>query len=131
MAHAASRAAALVACLSLALPVAAWAGSAQASLAVSVMVPARCALRVAPLLATGEAQRDGQAVAMKCTRGALPPRDAASARRASAVEPRITREIVPGAASTAPVAPRPIPDHGVARTSADGAPSSLVVTVNF
>lgn len=125
MASVASRVGLLVACLSLALPVAAWAGSSQASLAVSVTVPARCALRVAGAVPTGQA--GGQAVTMKCTKGTLPSVDAAGPRRASAAEPRISREIVLGSVSAVPLAPLHVTEQGMTGPAS----SSLVVTVNF
>jgi hypothetical protein len=115
----AGRAALLLACLGIAVPSFAWAGSTQATLAVSVTVPARCALRVAtavPAVAGGE-----QPVAMKCTRGTLPPTDASTVRRASAVEPRISREVV----LTSMPAPAGVPSP---RTEPG---STLLVTVNF
>jgi hypothetical protein len=118
MAKVASRVALLAACFSLILPAAGWAGSSQAALAVSAMVPARCALRVSA---------DAQPV-MKCTRGSLPAGDPTSARRASSVEPRITREIVQSSMPSVVPAPRPLTDPGLA---GDGLVSSLMVTVNF
>ncbi|MGH7398255.1 MAG: hypothetical protein ACRELW_12040 [Candidatus Rokuibacteriota bacterium] len=130
MASVASRVALLAACFSLALPAAAWAGSTQATLAVGVVVPARCALRVAAALPSGDAGGDGQVVVMKCTKGTLPPGDASSPRRASAVGPRITRDVVLTSAPAAAAAPRPLTDQGPTQ-AALGVASSLVITVNF
>ena len=61
----------VVALLGLMLPLAAWAGSAQATLTVGVVVPARCAVRVASSLATSDGMAAGgrEAVAMRCTKG--------------------------------------------------------------
>ena len=109
----------VVACLGSAIPAVALAGSTQATLAVSVTVPARCALRVAA--AVPAASRDEQTVAMKCTRGTLPPTDASTVRRASAVEPRISREVILTSVPTPAAVPSPRTEQG----------STLVVTVNF
>ena len=51
----------------LAMP--AWAGSGQAPLAVSVVVPARCAVRIPGTLVPAELSATGarEAVAMRCT----------------------------------------------------------------
>ncbi len=61
----------VVAMLGLMLPLPAWAGSAQATLTVGVVVPARCAVRMASSLAAsdGMAARAREAVAMRCTKG--------------------------------------------------------------
>jgi hypothetical protein len=61
----------VVALLGLMLPLATWAGSAQATLTVGVVVPARCAVRVASSLTTSDGMAAGgrEAVAMRCTKG--------------------------------------------------------------
>jgi hypothetical protein len=60
----------VVALLGLMLPLPAWAGSAQATLTVGVVVPARCAVRVASsLAASGMAAGAREVVAMRCTKG--------------------------------------------------------------
>lgn len=124
MGKVAGRIAGMVAGTLLALPALAWAGSSQASLTVSAVVPARCALRVLPSADLGAGARDS--VVMRCTKGALPTSDAA-ASRASAVEPRITSDLVFTATPGVAPAPRPVPQQG----QADGGSSRLVVTVNF
>lgn len=124
------RIALLITFLSLALPATAWAGSAQASLTVGVVVPARCALRVAGALPSGSpGVGAGEAVVMKCTKGTLPSGDRAIASRVGAVDPRITRDIVFTSAPAVASTPRPLTDQGPA-ASTDGVPR-LVVTVNF
>jgi hypothetical protein len=83
--------------LLVALPGPVWAGSSQAALSVAVVVPARCAVRTSP----------GAAVAMRCTKGAVPSgREAAP----TAVGPRITRTLLPASAPS---------------------PGAEIVTVNF
>jgi hypothetical protein len=121
----ADRIAGMIACTLLALPAVAWAGSSQASLAVSAVVPARCAVRVLPSAEPGVGARDS--VVMKCTKGSLPSGDQATASRASAVEPRITRDLVFAVAPAPAAAPRPLSEQA----PADGPTSRLVVTVNF
>ncbi|HWN12792.1 MAG TPA: hypothetical protein VNU02_02970 [Candidatus Dormibacteraeota bacterium] len=60
----------VVALLGLMLPLPAWAGSAQATLTVGVVVPARCAVRVASSLAASDGMGGArEAVAMRCTKG--------------------------------------------------------------
>ena len=64
----------VVALLGLMMPLPAWAGSAQATLTVGVVVPARCAVRVAGSLAASDGMAAGarEAVAVRCTKGSLP-----------------------------------------------------------
>lgn len=87
----------LLTMLLLALPVPAWAGSSQATLSVAVVVAPRCAVR------TGA----GEAVSMRCTKGAVPSGRAAAP---TAVGPRITRTLLPASAL---------------------APQAEIITVNF
>jgi hypothetical protein len=56
------------------LPLPVWAGSAQATLTVGVVVPARCAVLVAGSLAASDGMAAGarEAVAMPCTKGSRP-----------------------------------------------------------
>jgi hypothetical protein len=71
--------------LLLVLPVPVRAGSSQATLSVAVVVAPRCAVRTSA----------GEAVSMRCTKGAVPSwRDAAP----TAVGPRITRTLLPASA---------------------------------
>jgi hypothetical protein len=77
----------LLGTLLLALPAPVRADSSQAALAVSVVVPARCSLRIPGNLGSMPTVGGG-AVAMRCTKGVLPTDPAASA---SAVGPRISR----------------------------------------
>jgi len=113
--------------LSLALPITAWAGSSQASLAIGVVVPARCAVRVPGSLATiapGAVAVDS--VAMRYTKGTLP--STAGVVGSTAVAPQITRDLVAATAS-ATAAPRPLSEPGSLALEAPGA--HLVITVNF
>jgi hypothetical protein len=97
--------------LLLALPVPAWAGSSQATLAVAVVVAPRCAVRTGP----------GDTVAMRCTKGARPAgRDAGPAT----IGPRITRTVLPASAPS----PR---GESAALTTAEVVGPRLIVTVNF
>lgn len=112
------------------MPLPAWAGSAQATLTVGVVVPARCAVRVAGSLATGDAITPGprEAVAMRCTKGSLP--SPAGSAGPSAVGPRITRDLVTTATPSA-ASPSPLSDAASGMDGADAAGPRLVVTVNF
>jgi hypothetical protein len=129
MAGRAGRVGLAITLLGLMLPLPAWAGSAQATLTVAVVVPARCAVRVAGSLAASDGMVAGsrEAVAMRCTKGSLPSSTGPSSP--SAVGPRITRDLV---MTTAPStsSPQPLSETGlVAGTEAAG--PRLVVTVNF
>jgi hypothetical protein len=116
--------------LGLMLPLPAWAGSAQAALTVAVVVPARCAVRVAGSLAASDGIVAGsrEAVAMRCTKGSLP--SATGPSSPSAVGPRITRDLVMTTATPSTGSPQPLSETGqIAGTEAAG--PRLVVTVNF
>jgi hypothetical protein len=116
--------------LGLMLPLPASAGSAQATLAVAVVVPARCAVRVAGSLAAsdGMVAASRETVAMRCTKGSLPSSTGPSSP--SAVGPRITRDLVMTAPASSMSSPQPLSETGlVAGTEAAG--PRLVVTVNF
>jgi len=121
MAGRAERIGLVVGALLLALPVPAWAGSAQAALAVGVVVQARCAVRVPATMGSGDLPATGAAetVAMRCTKGTLPTTGAGSAAAPGAVGPRVTSTVV---LSTSDTAPRPLTE-----TSSP----SMVITVNF
>lgn len=130
MAGRAGRVGLAITMLGLMLPLPAWAGSAQAALTVAVVVPARCAVRVAGSLAAsdGMVARSREAVAMRCTKGSLPSSTEPSSP--SAVGPRITRDLVITTATPSASSPQPLSQTGlVAGTEAVG--SRLVVTVNF
>jgi hypothetical protein len=111
MAGRAGRVGLAITLLGLVLPLPAWAGSAQATLAVAVVVPARCAVRVA----------------MRCTKGSLPSPSGPSGP--SAVGPRITRDLVT-TATPSTGSPRPLSETGPL-AEAEAAGPRLVVTVNF
>ena len=116
--------------LGLMLPLPAWAGSAQTTLAVAVVVPARCAVRVAGSLAASDGMVAGsrETVAMRCTKGSLPSSTGPSSP--SAVGPRITRDLVMSAPAASKSSAEPLAETGlVAGTEAAG--PRLVVTVNF
>lgn len=120
----------VIALVGLVMPLPAWAGSAQAALTVGVVVPARCAVRVASSLAAGDGITAGprETVAMRCTKGTLPSPTGAAGP--SAVDPRITRDLVMTTATPENGTPRPMSQTGVpAGTEAIG--PRLVVTVNF
>jgi len=111
----------------LAMP--AWAGSAQAPLAVGVVVPARCAVRMPGTVVSADLPATGarEAVAMRCTKGALPS-GSGSALAPGAIGPQITRTFLP--AGGAAIAPRPLSETsplGVVETSGP----RVVITVNF
>ncbi|HKW91433.1 MAG TPA: hypothetical protein VJX92_06000 [Methylomirabilota bacterium] len=116
--------------LLLASPVCASAGSAQAPLAVAVVVPARCAVRTTATAATIESRVSGAAdeIAMRCTKGTLP--GGATSARPGSFGPRISRDLVLTTASVAPAAPRPLSEPGVLNLAEPAGPR-LVITVNF
>lgn len=116
---------ALVATLSLP----AWAGSSQAPLAVSVVVPARCAVRTPATLAPADLSTAGahEAVAMRCTKGALPTAPG-SALAPGAVGPQITRSFI--SATSGVAAPRPVSTTSPVAAAETGGPR-MVITVNF
>ena len=101
----------------------AWAGSAQATLTVVVVVPARCAVRVAGSLAATDGVAAGarEAVAMRCTKGSLPSPTGSAGP--SAVGPRITRDLVVTTA-TPESTPRPVSETGAPAGAEAGAPPS-------
>jgi hypothetical protein len=129
MAGRAGRVGLLIATLLLALPVPVWAGSSQAALAVSVVVAPRCAVRMPASLVSTEvsAAPSRESVAMRCTKGALPS-SAASGASATAVGPRITRDVLLTAATGA--APRPLTET-ISSSAAEAAAPRVVITVNF
>ncbi len=112
----------------LALPV--WAGSSQAALAVSVVVPARCAVRMPETVAPADLGTAGsrETVAMRCTKGALPS-GRGGVLAPGAVGPQITRSFVlPAVASQ--TAPRPLSETApIGGAEASG--PRMVITVNF
>lgn len=118
-----------IALLGVIMPLPAWAGSAQATLTVGVVVSARCAVRVPGSLATGD-QVAGprETVAMRCTKGSLP--SSTGSASPSAVGPRITRDLVTATPSSA-VSPRPVSEAVNGLDGTDAAGPRLVVTVNF
>lgn len=117
----------LITLLSLVLPVSGWAGSSQATLAVAVVVSARCAVRVPGSMTAAVAPGTAglESVAMRCTKGALPSTTAGPSN-ANAVAPKITRDLVAEAVISTP---RPASEAGSPATEALG--PHLVVTVNF
>jgi hypothetical protein len=130
MAGRAGRVGLAITMLGLMLPLPAWAGSAQATLTVAVVVPARCAVRVPGSLAASDGMVAGsrEAVAMRGTKGSLPSSTGSSSP--SAVGPRITRDLVMTTAAPSKSSPQPLSETGlVAVTEAAG--PRLVVTVNF
>ena len=112
------RIAMLLGTLLLALPAPGWADSSQAALAVSVVVPSRCAVRVPGLLGSTamRAAGAGEAVAMRCTKGALPTAPGAPG---GAAGPRISRDVVLPAAAPSPLA------------AAGTGEARVIITVNF
>ncbi|MGH7373951.1 MAG: hypothetical protein ACREJY_06970 [Candidatus Rokuibacteriota bacterium] len=130
MAGRAGRVGLLIATLLLALPLAAWAGSSQSALAVSVVVSPRCAVRMPASLIPNEvsATPSRESVAMRCTKGALPS-GAGSGATATTVGPRITRDLLL-AATPAMAAPRPLTETSPSSAAEVEAPR-VVITVNF
>jgi hypothetical protein len=129
MAGQAGRIGLAVTLLGLILPLPAWAGSAQAALTVAVVVPARCAVRLAGLAASDGAVAGGrEAVAMRCTKGSVP--SATGPAAASAVGPRITRDLVMATVAPSTSAPQPLSETGQIGGLETAGPR-LVVTVNF
>lgn len=112
---------------SLAMP--AWAGSAQAPLAVGVVVPARCAVRMPGTIVSADLPATGarEAVAMRCTKGALPS-GSGSALAAGAIGPQITRSFLPAGGSA--IAPRPLSETSPLPVAETSGPR-MVITVNF
>lgn len=106
----------------------AWAGSSQAPLSVGVVVPARCAVQMPETVVTADLPATGthEAVAMRCTKGALPS-GPGRALAPGAVGPQITRSFLPAGSQ---VAPRPLSETApIAGAETSGA--SMVITVNF
>ncbi len=120
----------MIGALVLASPVCATAGSAQAPLAVAVVVPARCAVRTTATAVSSEPRVAGAAdeIAMRCTKGTLP--GGAAGARPGSFGPRISRDLVLTAATTAPAAARPVTEPGVLNLAEPTGPR-LVITVNF
>lgn len=110
----------------LAMP--AWAGSAQAPLAVSVVVPARCAVRMPGTVAPADLPAAGarEAVAMRCTKGVLPA-SSGSAIAPGAIGPQITRTLLP---ATSVAAPQPLSETSTLAVAETSGPR-MVITVNF
>ena len=121
----------LVGALLLALPIPSWAGSSQAALAVGVVVPARCAVRVPGTVGSAElpATGAGEAVTMRCTKGAVPP-GPGGVMASGAVGPQITRRFVPPAADGAAAAPRPLSETSPTAVAETGG-LRMMITVNF
>jgi hypothetical protein len=109
------------------LPLPAWAGSSQAALAVGVVVPARCAVRMPDSLAVadGLSSPSRGTVAMRCTKGALPSTTGASVSP-HAAGPRITRDLVLSAGAPIQSAPQPLAETGM-----EAMGPRLIFTVNF
>jgi hypothetical protein len=84
----------LLGALLVALPAPVVADSSQAPLAVSVVVPARCAIRVPSSPGSMLPGAGAGTVAMRCTRGVLPADPGAAA---TAVGPRISSSAEGGA----------------------------------
>ncbi len=113
--------------LAAALPLPVWAGSSQAALAIGVVVPARCAVRMPDSLAAtdGIASPSRSTVAMRCTKGTVPAATGAGTTP-EAARPRITRDLVLSAPPASPGAPRPLAETGM-----EAMGPRLVITVNF
>ncbi|MGH7702245.1 MAG: hypothetical protein ACREMO_04090 [Gemmatimonadales bacterium] len=131
MAGRAGRIGVLVGALLLALPIPGQAGSSQAALAVGVVVPARCAVRVPGSVGSAELRAAGahETVAMRCTKGTLPA-DTGSAAAPGTVGPRITRSLGLSTASAAPAAPRSLTETSPL-TVAESSNPHIVITVDF
>lgn len=112
---------------SLAMP--AWAGSARAPLSVGVVVPARCAVRMPGTVVSADlpAIRAREAVAMRCTKGALPS-GSGSALAPGAIGPQISRTLLPAGASV--IMPRPLSEASPLAVAETSGPR-MVITVNF
>jgi len=108
------------------MPLPAWAGSAQATLTVGVVVPARCALRVPGSLAGDQIAGSRETVAMRCTKGSLP--SSTGSAGPSAVGPRITRDLI---STTLAGGPRPLTEAAGDQAGPEASGPRLVVTVNF
>jgi len=111
----------------------AWAGSSQAPLSVGVVVPARCAVQMPGTVVAADLPAAGarEAVAMRCTKGALPS-GPGRAMAPGAVGPQITRTFLPaGLPAGSPVgAPRPLSEAGP-NPGAETTGPRMVITVNF
>ena len=125
----AGRIAMLTGALLATLSLPAWAGSSQAPLAVSVVVPARCAVRTPATLAPADLSTAGahEAVAMRCTKGALPSGQGAAVA-SGAVGPQISRSFLPAGSPVA--APRPLSESASVSGAETNGPR-VVITVNF
>jgi hypothetical protein len=99
----------------------------QAPLAVSVVVPVRCAVRTPGTMAPTERPAAREGVAMRCTKGALPT-SSGSALAPGAVGPQITRSFI--SASDTVAAPRPMSEPSPIAAFETGGPR-MVITVNF
>jgi len=92
------------------------------------VVPARCAVRMAGTIVPAELPTAGarEAVAMRCTKGALPS-GSGSARARGAIGPQITRTLLP---ATSVAAPQPLSETSPLAAAETGGPR-MVITVNF
>jgi hypothetical protein len=126
MADRIGRVAMLIGALLAALPMPAWAESSQAALAVSVVVPAHCAVRMPGTVAPVDLPASGshETVAMRCTKGALPS-GPGGVINPGAVGPQIGRSFVLPAA-----APRPLSETSPIAVAETGGPR-IIITVNF
>jgi hypothetical protein len=115
--------------LGCALPLPAWAGSAQAALTVAVVVPARCAIRVPGSMTAQDGLAGGarETIAMRCTKGSLP--GATGQAGGSVAGPRISRDVV--TAAPVPIASASRQAEAGATTVTEAAGPRMVVTVNF
>ena len=125
----AGRIAMLTAALLAALSVPAWAGSAQAPLSVGVVVSARCAVQMPGTVVAADLPVAGarEAVAMRCTKGALPSGQGATVA-SGAVGPQISRSFLPAGSPVA--APRPLSEATPLPGAEPNGPR-MVITVNF
>lgn len=98
------------------------------ALAVSVVVPARCAVRMPGTVAPADLPAAGarEAVTMRCTKGALPS-SSGSALAPGAIGPQITRTVFP---ATSVAAPQPLSDTSSLAVAETSGPR-MVITVNF
>jgi hypothetical protein len=70
-----------------------------------------------------------EAVAMRCTKGALPSGSGSALAAAGAIGPQITRSFLPAGGSA--IAPRPLPDETSPLPVAETSGPRIVITVNF
>jgi len=119
----------LVALLALVPTPPVWAGSAQAPLFVGAVVPARCAVSTPTSfgLGAGSSAASLRPVTMRCTKGTLPS-DSRTVS-ATAVGPRISRDVVFGTSPSPSMTPRPSVDSDPVGT--EQLSPRVVITVNF